>query len=370
MDEKKELTEEDKAFIKENWSKMPLLEITRLVSGNPDADGRHFLGKSIKEFIVKECGGTPQITKAKRKEAVILTDEQRKLIENNFDKTNTTLELARLVFPNIPNLTNLHKEYAVVQEYIKEIDPEHKFEGGTIATKDYAPPQSINRLIPKVNKAIIRFQQGSTKPMKEEALNEFEKKCLNTLLGYLNVPRFVMQINNYIQEEERELFETNFIRYTFDKPDLLQEEVDQYIVLCDEIVSQQSIIRLATALSQQVKDYMDMPPDSSGRKPRIPETLVEMVHKNQQKLNDSRNRVESLIKALTGDRAKRLDKKHTENASILNLVQAWQDEKSRLELIELAEKQKMAEGDEVDKLSSMDAVIARIAGISKERARH
>ena len=41
--------------------------------------------------------------------------------------------------------------------------------------------------------------------------------------------RFLHQIGTYNIETDRELFESSFVRYTWDKPDLTQEEVDQYI---------------------------------------------------------------------------------------------------------------------------------------------
>ena len=48
--------------------------------------------------------------------------------------------------------------------------------------------------------------------------------------------RFNHQINSLAATTDRELFESSFIRYTFDKGDLTQEEVDQYIVLATEVV--------------------------------------------------------------------------------------------------------------------------------------
>ena len=55
--------------------------------------------------------------------------------------------------------------------------------------------------------------------------------------------RFNHQINNYETQNDRDLFESSFIRYTYDKPDLTQEEVDQYIVLSSEVVISANIQR-------------------------------------------------------------------------------------------------------------------------------
>jgi len=48
------------------------------------------------------------------------------------------------------------------------------------------------------------------------------------------------------------------------------------------------------------------------------------------------------------------------------LVDAWKDEKKRMELIELAILQKKAEENDIDKITNMSDVMAIIAGITKD----
>ena len=55
-----------------------------------------------------------------------------------------------------------------------------------------------------------------------------------------------------------------------------------------------------------------------------------------------------------------------ENASILNLVQLWRDEESRNKMVALAEVRKKALENEVEKISSLDEIKARIMGLTKE----
>lgn len=73
---------------------------------------------------------------------------------------------------------------------------------------------------------------------------------------------------------------------------------------------------------------------------------------------------------LTGSRAKRLENKQSDAATVLNLVEAVKSEEHRIALIKIAEKQKLLEADEVDILSNMDSVTALIAGLSKKRAKY
>ena len=65
------------------------------------------------------------------------------------------------------------------------------------------------------------------------------------------------------------------------------------------------------------------------------------------------------------------NEKHTdtkqikENASILNLVQLWKEEDNRKKLVKLAELRKKTVKDEIEKLSTIDEVKARIMGITE-----
>jgi hypothetical protein len=58
--------------------------------------------------------------------------------------------------------------------------------------------------------------------------------------------------------------------------------------------------------------------------------------------------------------------KQKENASILALVQFFQDEEERINMVKIAEMQKQLVADEATRLEGMDEWKARILGISKE----
>lgn len=362
-DEKTELTEGDKIFIKKNWDKIPLIEITRTVSGNPNADGRTTIGKAINKYIV-ELGGEPITTKYS-KIALELTKDQESFIESNY-KNSKPLEMARLLFPDKKGLTNLNKETVLVQQYVKKIDPEAVDEKDELSVSAYRAPQSIKTLMPKVTKYITRFSVGDVKPPDIENLTEQERKQLNALLSYINTYRFISQINRYKIESDREIFESSFIRYTYDKPDLMEEDIDQYIVVCDEIVAQGGIQATIELLNAQIQEALE----SEGGASTIKQNVVELINAQREKLNVSRKRVDDIVNKLVSSRATRLKNRQVENASILNLVEAWKEEKERLKIIEVAERQKERESEEIDKISTMDDVMILVAGFPKERARH
>ena len=171
------------------------------------------------------------------------------------------------------------------------------------------------------------------------------------------------QISNYSSQDNRELFESSFVRYTHDKPDLTQEEVDQYIVLSAEVVIASNIqIRV-----ERLQELLDQAAEETEGK-RMAMSLVESINTAQTEYNQCVNRQQKLLSDLKQKRSDRLSKQIKENASILNLVQMWKDEESRKKLIKLAETRKLAIKEEIGNLSAMDDVKARIMGLTEDEA--
>jgi phage gpG-like protein len=94
--------------------------------------------------------------------------------------------------------------------------------------------------------------------------------------------------------------------------------------------------------------------------------LAEILKTKSEEYNQCEKRMESLIQKLQGDRSKRVASKQRQNASILALVQLFQEEEERVLMIKLAEMQKKLARKEADKLESMPDWKARVLGISKE----
>ena len=178
----------------------------------------------------------------------------------------------------------------------------------------------------------------------------------------MNTYRFNHQINTYQAETDRELFESSFIRYTYDKSDLTQEEVDQYIVLSSEVVIAANIQRRKEHLTAMLDAIVE---DSDGRASM---SLVEVIGKVETEYNQSVKRQQQLLGDLKEKRSDRLSKQVKENASILNLVQMWKEEESRKKMIHLAELRKQKVDEEIQKLSSMDEIKCRIMGLSEDEA--
>ena len=266
----------------------------------------------------------------------------------------TFVEVARVIFAN-EKITNLNKEAKVVGDYIKSIDPSHdSSEEINVTHEQYKPPSTFSLSLSKINKYI--FDKWD-----KDKLVAKEKKNVEALLGYMNTYRFIHQINSYTDPATRELFESSFVRYTCDKNDLTQEEVDQYIVLSSEVVIASNIQHRVEHLQNLLDDAAN---DTDGR--RIAMSLVEAINTAQNEYHQSVNRQQKLLESLKEKRSDRLKNQLKENASILNLVEMWKSEESRTKMIKLANMRKEAVAEEVEKLSTMDEIKARIMGISED----
>ena len=285
-----------------------------------------------------------------------LSEEHKEFIRNN-KGTMKYVEMSRILFGN-EGLTSLSAETRMVTDYCKGLEGE-SFESPETERErfEYKPPKHPDRVLSKINKFIL--DSGINK----DKISPRHKKNIEMLMGYLHTFRFVHQISNYDHETDRELFESSFVRYTYDKPDLTQEEVDQYIVLSGEVVIASNIQRRVGRLQRLLDETAS---DNEGR--RISMSLVEAISTAQNEYNSCVNRQHKLLSDLKQKRSDRLSKQVHDNASILNLVETWKEEEGRKELIRMAELRKKTIKEEVENLSTMDDIKARIFGLSEEEA--
>jgi len=352
------LTEEQQLKLLNEWNNRSdnppsLVELVKLAFNRDDLDGRSKEGKAVKTFLASRQIKPKKSHEYQAKGLLELSPEHKEYVSNNCH-TMTAVEMAKILFKN-EALTNLSQETRSILEYMKNIPSNVRFnnlENQDIPTEEYRPPKSEERMIAKVNRYIL---DGIDK----NKLTHKHKKEINSLIGYMNTFRFCHQINLYDDEKDRELFESSFVRYTYDKSDLTQEEVDQYIVLSTEVVISSNIQQTINVLQNQI----DIATQEDGK---IPMALVEASNTARKEYNDCVNRQQKLLNDLKVKRSERLSKQVKETASIINLVQMWKEEESRTKLLKMAEMRKQILEKEIDRLSTMEEVKAKILGISKD----
>jgi len=337
-------------------------DLTKIVFDDQTIDGRSKKGRALKKWIVAK-GHKIKTSKYEPEGPFVLADEHVEFITNNIDSMRP-MEIARTLFPG-KKITPLNKEYLAICTKIREIRPEAVPESDRMAEGPYEPPKSIYRLVPRINEYVSKYKIENVKPLPqdEKQISDRDLKCLKKLLGYMNTHTFFLSINIYELVHERELFESRFIRYTYDKPDLTEEEVDQYISVCDKYVALHQIRKNIQTLQKEININLEA---ATEEKKKVAMSYIELLNSYRAKEKDAEDVLERTVKALVGTRDKRLAGQQANNATVLNLVQAWQDIEKRRELLELAKRQREAEQDAVKRLSNMDAVVALIAGLSKD----
>jgi hypothetical protein len=361
------LYEEQQQRIKDCLALNPdatLTEITSYAYNDEKIDSRSKEGRLVKQFLLDNKIEYKNKSVTQR-ERIVLTDEQKEFIKNNY-KGQNYVDLAKALFNN-DKLTHVTLECREVNSYIQELqknDPDAPKDtldntmyvpserGADSTSGAYFPPRRSDQTVFRINKYLnIGWSSDSLKAS--------QQKMVDMLQRYLNTFSFCYQINTYKTNNDRQLFEDSFIRYTYDKPDLSQEELDQFIVLCTEVVT-------AATILQQVEDLRDMLRNSTsdGEGRNIKMQLNEAISNLQTEYNQCRARQQKLYKSLVDDRSKRIAQRQEENASILNLVQAWKDEERRKGILVLAEAQKKNLNEEAKRLSSMDELKGIIRGIN------
>ena len=187
-----------------------------------------------------------------------------------------------------------------------------------------------------------------------------QRVCVEQLMNFLQSPRFVQVVNGYSSDLDRELFESEFIRATWDKPDLTSDEINLYINVCMEYINLKHISKAMDKLNSMF--------DDAETQQEMTVRLAELLKTKSEEYNQCEKRMESLIQKLQGDRSKRILAKQKQNASLLNLVQLFQSEEERKIMVKIAELQRKAVEEEVEELEKMPEWKARVLGITKNDA--
>jgi phage gpG-like protein len=346
-----ELTDEQKQIIVDNCESITdLTQLTHLAFPElENLDGRSKQGRAVRAFMLER--GIDYATKhVYPKEDVELSKDQKEFISNSTKEGMNALQIATVLFPDI-RITRNSKEYASVLQYVESQDSLVIHPSENAVNKSYTPPKAISKIIKKIN-------DYCQKEIEESKLSIGERRSIESLGSFLSSPRFVQVINNYDSMEDRNLFEAEFVRATWDKPDLSNDEINLYINVCMDYIHLKNIQGAINKLNRMFDDAEDQQ-DLTVR-------LAELLKTKSEEYNQCEKRMESLIQKLQGDRSKRISSQQKQNASILALVQLFQEEEERKVMIKIADMQKKAAKKEADNLESMPDWKARVLGVSKE----
>jgi len=345
------LTLEQKRQAEQEFAKDPhIMNVTRKVFGDDSLDGRCKEGKAVKQFLVSK-GLQPDTTKTEKVGLIELDSSQKEfLMGPSVDVGMNALEITRLVFKD-EGIMPLSQKHRTVLEYLRKFRPEVVDENEILAEKRWSPPTALSRAVDLTNK-------WAGQSLDKTNLSNKLKGHMERLLLYLRSPRFVHFINNFKSQADRELFEGEFVRSVWDKPDLTNDELNTYVTVCTNYIRQKHIQRRMDRLNAMVND-VDTDQDMTIR-------FTELLKGTNEELNQCEKRIETAVNSLNGKRQERLKAHGKSNGSILALVEAFCDKEERDRIVMMASMKNKLMEDEADQLESMDDLKARVLGITKE----
>jgi len=344
------LTEKQEDFLIKNYKKiMDLNILTKRCFDDDSLDGRNKEGKLVASFLV-EKGLNYKTTRPEKCKKIEFTDQQSEFILDQAKDGLSSLAIAKLVFAE-KNVTALSNEQRAVLSHIQEVNPDYLPSQDSGALDSYVAPKAASRIIKKINDAT-----GNT--FDENKLNRQYQVCVERLGIHLANSRFLKIMNNYLDKSDRDLFEQEFIRLTWDKPDLTADEINLYLNVCKEIIN----LEVVSKHLNKLNDMFDVADDQTEMSVR----LAEIIKAKSSEYHQCEGRIENLTKKLQGDRSTRMQHKQKDNASILSIVQLFQEKEERDNMVRMAEMQKLTAKKEAERLEGMAEWKARVLGISQD----
>lgn len=354
------LSDEQKLIVLKRWeldsqNPPPISELVHLAWPElPDEqlDGRLKWGKAIKQFLVNR-NIQPLTNKEllQKNRTFELTDEQKDYITNNCSNMKP-IEMAKALFNN-QNISPASNEVKLVIAFIRGIDAKILFEND-IPESDYRPPKTTDQVLKRIKKYV-----SETEKWDRESLTTTQRKCCDMVIHYLHDHRFKRQIDSYEKSEDKLTFESEFVKYVYNKSDLVQEEISQYVSLCSFVVMEFSITSYLETLKSQLNE------ERNSETGKISSNLVDAIESARADLDACSKRQSALYNSLIEKRSEKVKGRLKDGANILNVIELWKNEESRKKMITIANLQKEKVRDEINRLESMEDIITVIAGLDK-----
>lgn len=316
-------------------------------------DGRSKEGRAIKQYMIAN-GMDYNTTKSEAKNTVELSSSQKEfLISEQISSEMQPIEIARLVWED-ESVKPLSIQHRLVLNFLEEFRPDIVDEGNSLSKKRWGPPKSMQMTIRRVNKwCDITLQEDP------DSIASKYRRYIEKLLEYFQIFKLSQIMNSFKTDADRDLFESEFVRATWDKPDLTVDEINLYMIICSNYVR-------ATHIQKRLDQFQVLLENEELESSDLTMRLTEHVKATNDELNSCEKRIESMIQKLNGSRADRLKNQSKSAGSIVDLVRTVQEQEGRKRLYDMAQQRARLVQDEADRIESLDEFKARVFGISPE----
>lgn len=204
--------------------------------------------------------------------------------------------------------------------------PKGNYSKITLSESDYRAPETDDQVLAKIKKYVtdVGWAKSSLDAQQRKSVR-FIKTCLSAI-------RFLKTINSIRDVHSRQMFEQEFIKSIYDKPDLIPEDVNGYIDLSQEFVNQTSIQERVNVLDDDFRKSNEGDDKIENKEKYRLENMAQMTAAQKQ-LNDSKERIQQLRKELTGAREKRLKEENSSEQSLFKVYTRCCSQEYREKLI-------------------------------------
>jgi hypothetical protein len=352
------LTNDQKLLILKKWDANPnsppsIEELCEIACPGQKLDGRSKIGREIKKYLSERDLKPLTKTEYTPKGLLKLTDEEKEFVKNNPNMKGAEIACALW---NKSFFANNSQEVKTILAYQIELENNTGFKKSIEddePIETFRPPKTLDHACARIN----RHVDGANFDLKK--LTPTQKKQCLMLISYMHSFRFCHHLNLIDNMDDRKLFENTFVKYIYNKSDLSQEDLDQYLALANEAVAESSIKRSITRLEKEQERNLE----ETGR---LQMNIVDAIKVGRDEFNACRKRQDSLYKALEIERSKRLNERVGPQFTLLNIVEEMKNEERRKKIIAEAEKRNDKLKGEIQRLSELDEMIARIYGIDED----
>lgn len=304
------LSEEDKKFICENYSKMNVMQMA--IRLNIKTENRKC--PLITNFI-KDAGLKSKVS-------------------------NTTIDVKE-------------PEPSTIEQVEKIISGEEKVEVDLDGEKEIVVDDvSIQAFAAELKELHIKVR---------DPLSEREKIDIRFLMHQMQSTRFGQIYKTYRKKEYKNLFKEEFVRSMYGKGEMPQEEVNDFIDMCSEL-TRQYMIRC------QIKDLDAMLDDKDfAKEKRV--GIIEVQKELNAEITASTRRVGEIKEGLGTLREQRMKDTRNTGLTLSALLESFYDSEKREKLVALQDKKNKELMDALEKIDSLEETKALIMGISKDELR-
>ena len=337
------LTDKEQSEIRKLYKKYDdIVQLARDVCGEPTLDEHSDKVIGTKNFIARVYSG---------KEIYNFTDDQINFIGEN-GATMKAMDITRHIFPDKGGalLVECKAVVALLRALnIELLETEAPPEDAGV----YIPPLTDHKVLALINKADQNANYTISK------LDSEKKRCIASLKNNLASPRFVAMANAFKRQDLRTVFETEYVKLVYQKPDLTSEENNGYINLANEYV-------LSISLTEEASVLKDALAEALGHEdgPKISVSLAQAISAKNKEYDDCQKRMIKLHEDLDGKRSERLKAQGIIKESLAKWIELCRTEEGRQYMLKLSLIKKNQLENEAKRIDSLEDLVAEFHGIS------